>query len=113
MKKFLISLKVGSNTETQDFYADNYQDILDFFSMSAVEILEISEYIYESDLKIEDDGNYIKSVKFNGYGNQGSFSLRLPKIKTNKTEKELSDLVKSSVYHRGKSLNELKVTITI
>lgn len=109
MNKYLVSLQIGSKVDTQDFYADSYHDVLEFFELSSAEVIEISEYLYESNKVVEDDRNYTPYVKFNSLESY-TFSLRIPKVKKNITDQELVMLLRDSIFHNGKPLGRLKIT---
>jgi hypothetical protein len=107
--KFQVQLKIGSNTTTQNVYADDYKDILDTFSLSSAEVLEIREFVYESDIKAKDDGDYIKSCTVSGMNEMGNMSLKIPKIKRSLSELELSSLIKNNILFRKKPLSSFKM----
>ena len=106
---FQVQLQIGTKTETQNIEANDYKDILELFSISSSEVLEIREYVYMSSLVVKDDGDYVKYLKINASNDMGFLSLRIPKIKNSLADSEIITLIKDNLELRGKSLSNLKI----
>lgn len=82
MRKFQVQYRYETSTLLIDLYAPTYSDVLSLFQdISACEVTEIREYKYEDDVKIKDDGDYVKYATFLLTRDSFLQSVKIPKIK--------------------------------
>lgn len=98
MDKFQVQYKYATKTFLDDFFANSYQDIIDFFdNISACEITEIRQYEYENNTYPIDDENYIKYCTVNLADDTKKYTFRITKIKKSVNETELLNYIKQFI----------------
>lgn len=111
MNKYQVQYVYFTKTFVDDFYALTHDDLLVFFdNVSACEVLEIREYVYEDDTYPLDDGNYIKYATVQLWSDASKHTFRILRIKKTLSEDELLTFVKTFIKVKNSIPQSAKLT---
>jgi len=104
MPLFQVQLKKGTKTITENVEANDYKDVLEYYyKLSTCEVIEIREWLEKKNTIKKDDGDYIDSVSIVIKNNfKDSSRFRLPKVKRNISDKDLDNIIQTSLTVENK-----------
>ena len=113
MNKYQVKYKYNTKTFVDDFYSLSSSNILEFFKdISACEIIEIREYLYENNIYKEDDNNYIHSASVTLQHENIKHTFKIPKLKKNIDDLELSNFIKTHLKVFNNTVENVKIKKT-
>lgn len=111
---YQVQYQRNSKTYTEEFYADSYEKVRDFFELLVDgELLEIRKYVHLDNTIKKDDGNYFKRCSFYISDEHFQFSSFIPKIFTNFKHEVFKDSVVQNLTLNGKQIDKNKIKLTI
>lgn len=110
---YQVQYKRNSKTYTEEFYADSYQKVKDFFeTIIDGELLEIRKYVHLDNSIKKDDGDYLKRMSLYITDNKFHFSASIPKIKKNLEVDDLKELITNNLNFHGKPIEKDDIKLT-
>lgn len=111
MSKYQVLYKYNTKSFVDIFEAPNVDSVLSFFDdISATEIVEVREFVFELSQYKEDDGNYIHSSSIKISSDNFFYSFKIPKLKKTVNDTELSNYIKQYLKSKNESIKTIKIT---
>lgn len=111
---YQVQYKRNSKTYVEDFYADSYQKVKDFFeSVIDGELIEIRKYVHLDKTVLKDDSkDYIKRMNIYLTDDKRYFSISIPKIRKGLDTNLIKNLIVTNLdlYNKKIDSNNIKLT---
>lgn len=111
MDKYQIQYKYGTKTFVDTLEFKSFESIFTFFDgISACEVTEVREYVYENQVYKEDDNNYIHSASLSLYDDNFKHTFKIPKLKKTVTDTELKNFVSQHLKIGQNTIKSIKIS---
>lgn len=110
---YQVQYKRNSKTYTEDFYANSYNDVKQFFiNVVDGELMEIRKYVHLDTTIKKDDLDYRKRMSIYVSDSKYYFTASIPKIKREFKTEELKTIIQSSLKYYNKDIDFNSIQLT-